>query len=220
VLFRSPEHSSARLERFLKLCGKENIQICYPSTPAQYFHMLRRQVLRSFRKPLVVMTPKSLLRLPVCVSPVNEFVKGSFQEIIDDPHHTNKQSRASVSRILLCSGKVYYDLEERRQETGRDDVAIVRVEQLYPFHTKLMEEIISHYPSDAEIHWVQEEPQNMGAWGHVHLIFYTELGRELPYIGRNASPTPATGSPSVHRRQLDDFLTEAVGALKPQEATA
>ncbi len=217
---QGPEHSSARLERFLKLCGKENMQVCNPTTPAQLFHMLRRQVLRKFRKPLIVMSPKSLLRHPKCVSSVSDLTTGSFKEIMDDPRVTSKKAKAKISRVLLCSGKVYYDLDVRRQETGREDVAIVRVEQVYPFHTELYLDILSGYPDDVEVHWVQEEPQNMGAWGHLHLMFYVELGRDLPYIGRQSSPTPATGSPTIHRKQLDAFLSEAVGALEPQAANA
>ncbi|CAE7244309.1 sucA [Symbiodinium necroappetens] len=217
---QGPEHSSARLERFLKLCGKKNIQVCNPTTPAQMFHMLRRQVLRKFRKPLIVMSPKSLLRLPACTSRVEELTSGSFREILDDPTLETKKAKSKVRRVLLCSGKVYYDLDARRNEIGRDDIAIVRIEQMYPFHTDLMREILESYPEGVEVFWVQEEPQNMGAWGHMHLTFYTEFGRDLPYIGRQTSPTPATGSPTIHRQQLDRFLTEAVGALQPQEATA
>ena len=206
---QGPEHSSARLERFLKLCGKNNMQVCYPTTPAQYFHMLRRQVLRPFRKPLVVMTPKSLLRHPKCVSMTEELTDGRFLEIIDDTAMTSDAQRKKVKRLLLCAGKVYYDLHQRRQDTGAEDVAIVRVEQLYPLHAEMIQEIVERYPG-AEMFWVQEEPKNSGAWGHMLLSFRELFGWDLPYIGRAESASPATGSPHVHAAELETLLTQAV----------
>ena len=208
---QGPEHSSARLERFLKLCGQNNMQVVHPTTPSQYFHMLRRQIHRPFRKPLIVMTPKSLLRLPECKSPIAEFTTGSFQEILDDPAFLDgATSRNGVSRVIMCSGKVYYDLIKRRAETQRNDIAILRVEQLYPLHTELLNEIRTRYPQDAQLMWVQEEPKNAGAYGHMVLTLQETLGWTMDYAGRPYSGTPATGSPSVHNRQLEEFLTAAI----------
>jgi 2-oxoglutarate dehydrogenase E1 component len=212
---QGPEHSSARLERFLQLCGDNNMQVCHPTTPAQHFHMLRRQVnpARNFRKPLVVMTPKSLLRLPAAASKVSELTSGTFQEVLDDPIYAGKDraARAGVKRVILCSGKVYYDLVARRAEVKRSDLAIVRLEQLYPLHFQLVREVTAQYPKDVELVWVQEEPKNMGAYSHVYMNFAEEFGWELPYIGRRVSATPATGSHHKHAEQLEELLTEAVG---------
>ncbi|MBL0927340.1 MAG: 2-oxoglutarate dehydrogenase E1 component [Phycisphaerales bacterium] len=214
---QGPEHSSARLERFLQLCADHNMQVIAPTSPAQYFHALRRQVKRSFRKPLVVMTPKSLLRAPFAASRVAELMSGTFQEIIDDPALAKsadpRAARSKVRRVILCSGKVYYDLAERRAALKRDDLAIVRVEQLYPLHTALLGEIMKGYPKDVEVVWVQEEPKNMGGYQHVFMTLFEEWGWQLPYVGRPASATPATGSPRKHFEQLQEFLADAVGAL-------
>ncbi|MCA9310826.1 MAG: 2-oxoglutarate dehydrogenase E1 component, partial [Phycisphaerales bacterium] len=214
---QGPEHSSCRIERFLKLCGDRNIQVCNPTTPAQYFHMLRRQVKTPYRKPLIVATPKSLLRLPAASSRISEFTGGAFQCIIDDPMFSDG-SRDDVKRVLLCSGKVFYDLEKRREETGRSDTAIVRVEQLYPFDAERFHEIRKAYPKDAEYIWVQEEPKNMGPFGHMTLTLMDLGYGPLTYIGRPISSTPATGSPRLHARQLEAFLTDAIGAKQPAEA--
>ena len=221
---QGPEHSSARLERFLKLCGQRNMQVCYPSTPANYFHMLRRQVARPFRKPLVVMTPKSLLRLPACTSRVSDLTEGRFEEVLDDSRFAGvpAEKRKKVRRLLLCSGKVYYDLESRRDEIDTDEVAICRLEQLYPLHADRLEQVVTSYPG-AELAWVQEEPKNMGAWGHVALSLRELFGWELPYIGRPISASPATGSPRQHQEELEAFLTQAVGPkpepeVKPEPA--
>ncbi|MEM9082175.1 MAG: 2-oxoglutarate dehydrogenase E1 component, partial [Planctomycetota bacterium] len=214
--------SSARLERFLKLCGRNNMQVCCPTTPAQYFHMLRRQVLRRFRKPLIVMTPKSLLRLPACQSAVAELTDSTFHEVINDPMFANAKpkDRDRVKRLIFCTGKVYYDLINRREQSDRDDVAIARVEQIYPLKLDAIREVITSYPNAAEdVVWVQEEPQNNGAWGHMALSFREKLGMDLPYIGRETNPSPATGSPKRHREELDEFLTEAIGPVKKQDAT-
>lgn len=207
---QGPEHSSARLERFLKLCGRKNIQVAHPTTPAQHFHALRRQVHAPYRKPLVIMTPKSLLRSPKCVSSVAELTEGHFREIIDDPAMTSAQQRKKVKRLLLCSGKVYYDLDERRHEIDATDVAIVRIEQLYPLHADLLSDIVESYPG-AELFWVQEEPKNAGAWGHMLISLRDLFGWDLPYIGRDESSSPATGSPHIHRQELETLLTQAVG---------
>jgi len=213
---QGPEHSSARLERFLKLCADDNIQVIYPTTPAQQFHALRRQLRRTFRKPLVVMSPKSLLRHPRATSRVAELTDGGFQEILDDPTFESAKKAAGASRLILCSGKVYYDLVERREQDGREeDVAVVRVEQLYPLHADRLGEIASRYPS-AERVWVQEESKNAGAY-----TFFNQQVRDLldwsplPYIGREASPTPATGSKKQHTKEQDALLKRAVAAPAP-----
>ncbi|MEO1128655.1 MAG: 2-oxoglutarate dehydrogenase E1 component, partial [Planctomycetota bacterium] len=216
---QGPEHSSARLERFLKLCGQNNIQVCYPTTPAQHFHMLRRQVLRKFRKPLIIMTPKSLLRHPAATSMPSELIDGAFEEVLDDPAFTSDAARKKVKRLLLCSGKVYYDLAARRNETERTDIAIVRLEQLYPLNAEKLEQIVDSYPG-AELYWVQEEPKNMGAWGHVALSVRELFGWDLPFIGRAASASPATGSSSKHREELESLLSEAVGVVESAQAGA
>lgn len=219
---QGPEHSSARLERFLQLCADDNMEVVYPTTPAQCFHMLRRQVGRKFRKPLVVMSPKSLLRLPEATSAVAELTEGHFEEIIDDPEYVaSRRDRKKVKRIALCSGKVYYDIVRRRDELDRDDVAVVRLEQLYPLHTKLLEEVVGRYPAKAERVWVQEEPCNMGGYMHMDRSVQDLLGwAPLPYIGREASATPATGSKKQHDIEQARLLEEAVGALVAEEAVA
>lgn len=209
---QGPEHSSARLERFLQLCAQQNMQVVHPSTPAQYFHALRRQVRRTIRRPLVVMTPKSLLRLSACRSPIAEFEQGRFFEVLDDPMFADRPGdKKRVVRLLMCSGKVYYDLVQRRLEAGRDDIAIVRVEQLYPLHNEAIKALRASYPAKAELVWAQEEARNMGAYQHMVITCGEELGWTFGYAGRPYSATPATGSPQRHLQQLDEFLTAAIG---------
>jgi 2-oxoglutarate dehydrogenase E1 component len=204
---QGPEHSSAHFERFLQLCADDNMQVCYPSTPAQYYHMLRRQMVQPFRKPLIVMTPKSLLRNKRCVSEIGDFTSGAFRLVIDDPEQPKK-----ARRLLLCTGKVYYDLLERKERDGADDVAIIRVEQLYPFPHARLAEAIGRYPDTAEIFWVQEESENRGAYhfiqNRIDGLLQTS-GRRLRYVGRPESPSPATGSFKQHQEELDAFLTAA-----------
>jgi 2-oxoglutarate dehydrogenase E1 component len=207
---QGPEHSSARLERFLSLCADENMEVVYPSTGAQVFHMLRRQMLRKFRKPLVVMTPKKYLRFES--SNIAELSQGGFRHLIDD---TVKP--AGVSRVIYCSGKIYHELHERRTALGRDDVAIVRVEQLYPFHTAMAKEIDGRYPRSAKRLWVQEEPRNAGAYIYAADVFRTGLGVELEYVGRPASASPAGASEHRHKDHQERILAGAVGPL-PQAA--
>jgi 2-oxoglutarate dehydrogenase E1 component len=213
---QGPEHSNARPERFLQLAADDNMQICHPTTPAQHFHLLRRQVHphRRFRKPLIILTPKSLLRLPAASSRAEELTRGTFQEIIDDPMFAaaGRAGKKSVKRLILCSGKVYYDLAARRAELQKQDLAVIRVEQVYPLHSQLLHEIIATYPKDVELVWVQEEPRNMGAYAFMYMTLADTFGWELPYIGRAPSATPATGSPSRSAEQLNEFLTDAVGA--------
>jgi 2-oxoglutarate dehydrogenase E1 component len=213
---QGPEHSSARLERFLQLCAEENIQVTVPSTPAQYFHLLRRQVRRRFRKPLVVMTPKSLLRHKQAVSSVEQLTAGHFHDVIDDP-----SSPERARRVLLCAGKVYYDLIARRAEVGlQRDVAIVRVEQLYPWPIDLLRSTKERYKSAREWVWVQEESQNMGAWTFAAPRLEELLGLKVQYVGRDASASPATGSKLVHDREQAEIVEAAVGLAVPHLVSA
>ncbi|HTJ77781.1 MAG TPA: 2-oxoglutarate dehydrogenase E1 component [Rariglobus sp.] len=200
---QGPEHSSARLERFLQLCAEENIQVANITTPANYFHALRRQMKRDFRKPLVIMAPKSLLRLPAATSHIDEFVTGSFQEIIDDP-----QTPKSVKRVILCSGKVYYDLDAYRTANKVTDTTIVRIEQLYPLHRDKLAELAAAH-GKARLVWCQEESQNNGAWSFIAPQIEEIFGRKAIYAGRDASASPAVGSLAVHKRELAAFLKDA-----------
>jgi len=197
---QGPEHSSARLERFLQLCAENNIQVANITTPANLFHALRRQMRRDFLKPLIIMSPKSLLRHPGAVSRMDEFTNGSFQEIIDDPSGPKK-----AGRLLLCSGKVYYDLIEYREKHHITDTAIVRVEQLYPLHSDRLAELARQH-AGARLVWVQEEPQNMGAWSHLSPALEEIFGRKAIYAGRDAAASPAVGALALHRIELADFL--------------
>lgn len=195
---QGPEHSSARPERFLQLCAKMNMQVINPTTPANMFHALRRQLKRDFRIPLIVMTPKSLLRHPLCVSTSADFTSGGFKEIIDDANVDPKK----VKRVLLCTGKVYYDLLKHQQEANRDDVAVVRVEQLYPLAEEQLAEVAKKYPN-AEWKWVQEEPKNMGAW--MHMLRY-DLPFDLKVISRRSSSSPSTGYANVHKEEQEKLV--------------
>jgi 2-oxoglutarate dehydrogenase E1 component len=203
---QGPEHSSARLERFLSLCAKDNMQVVQPTTPAQLFHCLRRQVLKVWRKPLVVMTPKSLLRHPGCVSSLEDLVSGSFQRVIPDSSGVPPRD---VHRILLCSGKVAYELEKRRQELGRRDVAIIRVEQLYPLPRQALEQVLADYTPGTPAVWVQEEPENMGAWRFMRIHFGEKLLDRFPLSGmcRQSAASPATGSKKSHDLEQNELLT-------------
>ena len=207
---QGPEHSSARLERFLMLAVEDNIQVVYPTTPAQYFHCLRRQALRSWRKPLVVMTPKSLLRHPKVVSRLDDCAAGTFQRILPDLSATPP---ANVRRIILCTGKVYYDLAEHREQSQREDTAILRLEQLYPLRREQMESVLKPYPEGTPVFWVQEEPANMGAWMYLHLQFGESLLARYPFTGitRAASASPAAGSARRHKHEQADIVARAFG---------
>jgi len=204
---QGPEHSSARLERFLQLCALENMLVCVPSTPAQAFHMLRRQLCMTTRKPLVVMSPKSLLRHKLAVSSLEELANGQFQHLIGDASADAKK----VKRVVLCSGKVYYDLLEDQQKRGQDDVAIVRVEQLYPFPRALLAAELKKYGKAAEVVWCQEEPQNQGAWYQIqhHLRACLQPRQALGYAGRPRSPSPAVGHMADHLHELKQLLADA-----------
>jgi 2-oxoglutarate dehydrogenase E1 component len=219
---QGPEHSSARLERFLQLCGRANIIVGNLSTPAQLFHCLRRQLKRDFRKPLILMTPKSLLRHPLVPSKLEDFSEGTFRELIDDSRFEG--SHASKARkVILCTGKIYYDLlsaqMDQEKETGKaPDVALVRVEQLYPWPEAQVLEILERYSGVKEFYWVQEEPRNMGAWLFVHAFFgggyrnmSEKLGnRPLRYIGRGTGAAPAVGAAKLHAKEQAAIIKEAL----------
>src|SRR5438128_909638 len=206
---QGPEHSSARLERYLQLCAENNLQVCYPSTPAQYFHLLRRQVRPGFERPLIVMTPKSLLRLPAAGSTVADLTGGGFQPLFDDAGVKNRQQ---VTRLVFCSGKVFYDLNEARKKSGEERVAIIRLEQFYPFPQERLREISAGFPNVTEIVWAQEEPKNMGGWTFVEPRLENLLPRcDRPsYVGRTASASPATGSYSIYVLEQAQLVKEAL----------
>jgi 2-oxoglutarate dehydrogenase E1 component len=203
---QGPEHSSARMERFLTLCAQDNMQVVYPTTPAQYFHCLRRQLIRQWRKPLVVFTPKGLLRDPRAGSSLDQCASGEFQKIIvptvGDP--------LSIRRVLLCTGRIFYELEAQRQKLNRADVAIIRIEQLYPLDSEGLTDALAQYANATEAFWIQEEPENMGASRYMRIRFGERIGK-LPFrsISRAASPSPATGSPRVHKKEERDLLDRA-----------
>lgn len=201
------EHSSARLERFLQLCAEDNLQVCNPGTPAQYFHLLRRQMKRSFRKPLIVMTPKSLLRHPLAVSSIGDFASGHFKEVLDDSAEFKKSDR-----VIVCSGKIYYELLQKRAELRTESVALVRLEQLYPFPENMAAEVLSKYARAGEWFWVQEEPENMGAWEFVRERLRDAAGREFTYVGREPAATPAVASHRVHLEKQAAIVNLAIGS--------
>lgn len=204
------EHSSARLERFLQLCAEHNLQVCVPTTPAQIFHLLRRQVLRSYRKPLIVMSPKSLLRHKLAVSTLEQITDGHFEPLIAE---IDPIARRKVTRVVLCSGKVYYDLVEARRAKGLEHVAILRVEQLYPFPLKQLTSELAEYPKIKELIWCQEEPQNQGAWYQIKHRFFKLVGDEikLEYIGRPMLASPAEGSFKKHIEAQQTVVENAIG---------
>ncbi len=207
---QGPEHSSARLERFLQLCVDHNIQVCNPTTPAQTFHMLRRQMIRKVRRPLIVMAPKSLLRHKLATSTLEDISLGRFYPVIGE---TVLEDPADVTRLVMCSGRVYYDLLERRAEAGLDTVGLVRIEQLYPFPWRLLREEIARYPNVKEFVWCQEEPQNQGAWYATRHKLEELIGVEnrLVYTGRVALSAPAVGYASVHVQQQQLLVSQALG---------
>ncbi|MCX7894027.1 MAG: 2-oxoglutarate dehydrogenase E1 component [Burkholderiales bacterium] len=210
---QGPEHSSARLERYLQLCAEHNIQVCVPTTPAQIFHLLRRQMVRPYRKPLVVMTPKSLLRKPEASSSLKELARGGFQTVIGE---IDALEADKVTRIVACSGKVYYDLVTARRERRADHIAIIRVEQLYPFPHKQFAAEMKRYPKAKEVVWAQEEPQNQGAWyqSQHYLIENMRPDQKLHYAGRPASASPAVGYIAKHNEQQKRLVEQALGKLK------
>jgi 2-oxoglutarate dehydrogenase E1 component len=208
---QGPEHSSARLERYLQLCAEHNVQVCVPTTPAQVYHMLRRQVIRPLRKPLIAFTPKSLLRHKLAISTLDELSQGSFQTVIGEVENIAPEN---VKRVILTSGKVYYDLVEKRQAAGRNDVAIVRIEQLYPFPEETLAEILRPYKGLESVVWCQDEPMNQGAWycsqHHMRRVIAAHNpSLSLAYAGRDASASPAVGYASLHAEQQEKLLQDA-----------
>lgn len=206
---QGPEHSSARLERYLQLCSQDNMQVCVPSTPAQIFHLLRRQMVRPYRKPLIVMTPKSLLRNPLAVSDISELTKGEYRLVIPE---VDKLDAKAVDKVIVCSGKVYYELLEKRRELKLNNVAIIRLEQLYPFPEAAYREVIGTYSQAKTIVWCQEEPQNQGAWITMqpYLAGLLSKGQKLVYAGRPSSASPAVGYHSVHEKQQEELVAQAL----------
>jgi 2-oxoglutarate dehydrogenase complex dehydrogenase (E1) component-like enzyme len=206
-----PEHSSARLERFLQLAAQENIRVANPSTSAQHFHLVRRQALDAAGRPLVVMTPKGLLRLKQASSTLVDLAEGSFQPVIDDPG----AKREDVTRLVLCSGKLYYDIAGHEARAEAAQVAVARIEQLYPFPVEAYAKLVSGYPNLGEVTWVQEEPQNMGAWRTIrHRLEapLNELGIPLRYAGRPWRASPSEGYPTAHLREQDRIVRTALGS--------
>ncbi|HCO08906.1 MAG TPA: 2-oxoglutarate dehydrogenase E1 component [Acinetobacter ursingii] len=210
---QGPEHSSARLERFLQLCGEDNMQVITPTTPAQIFHVLRRQALRNIRKPMIVMSPKSLLRHKHATSTLDELATGTFQTVIDEIDHIQAEQ---VTRVVLCAGKVYYDLLEKRREQQLEHVALVRIEQLYPYPEARLTEVLRRYPNLQQLIWAQEEPENQGAWLFIALRLYklmAKLGKivDVQYAGRETAAAPACGSPYLHAKQQTELVQQALG---------
>jgi 2-oxoglutarate dehydrogenase E1 component len=201
-----PEHSSARLERFLQLCAEDNMQVCNLTTPAQYFHLMRRQIKAAYRKPLVLMTPKSLLRHPAAVSSLDDLVSGRFQPVLEDP-----EPNKGVKEVLFCSGKIYYQLLQRRSELAENNKAVLRLEQFYPFPEKQIEKMLKPYKKVKMFSWVQEEPENMGGWFFMRDRLGKITGQELRYVGRKPSASPATGFPAIYKKQQEAISNEALG---------
>jgi 2-oxoglutarate dehydrogenase E1 component len=217
---QGPEHSSARIERFLQLCAEHNMQVCQPTTPAQIFHLLRRQMIRLFRKPLVIMTPKSLLRNKEAVSSLDDFAKGSFQTIIGETDPSIDPRK--VKRVVVCTGKVYYDLLVARRERQLEEVALLRVEQLYPFGHKAFEAEMKKFPLATQVVWCQDEPQNQGAWFYIqhHIGEALKDGQRLSYAGRPASASPAVGYYDKHYAQQKELLAAALGETRARAKKA
>jgi len=205
---QGPEHSSARMERFLHLAAEDNIQVVYPTTPAQYFHVLRRQALRRWRKPLILLTPKSLLRHPAVVSSLDDCAHGKFERIVPD---TLDMPKEKVRRVVLCTGKIYYELDAHRREINAKDVALIRLEQLYPLRRELLEKTLAPYREGTPVLWVQEEPANMGAWIFMRMQFGEKLFGRFPFsaITRPASASPATGSARRHKQEQARIVERA-----------
>jgi len=208
---QGPEHSSARLERFLQGCAEDNVVVANLSTPAQYFHALRRQKKKEYAKPLILMSPKSLLRHKSCVSSVKELTHGKFEDFLPDPTPARK-----TETLVLCSGKVYYDLMEARESVRNPKATIIRVEQFYPFNRSTFLEITEAYSKAKRIVWCQEEPQNMGAWNFLNPIFEEVLGRKVEYVGRSSTASPATGSLTLHKQEQAHLIADALGTPLPK----
>jgi 2-oxoglutarate dehydrogenase E1 component len=205
---QGPEHSSARIERYLGLCAEENLQVAYPSTPAQFFHLLRRQAMLPYRRPLIVFTPKSLLRLPACTSPLAEFGTGRFLPLLADP-----EPPSSVHTLLLCTGKIYYELPERRRLDQLDGFALWRLEQFYPLRLETLSAALGAWPQLQRIAWVQEEPEHMGAWPFLRPQLAGLFGREPQYVGRPATAATAVGSHRRHGKEQARIIDAAFGVV-------
>jgi 2-oxoglutarate dehydrogenase E1 component len=209
---QGPEHSSARVERFLRLGHDENVQVVVPSTPAQFFHVLRRQAIGYWKKPLVCLTPKSLLRHPACVSPLEDLTRGRYQRVIPDPNFTSQGEARQPSRVLLCSGKIYYELLEIRNQ-HHPDVAIVRLEQYHPLPQSQLKAVLDPFPDETPVVWVQEEPRNMSVWLSLKMKFGDRLFGRFPFteVARPESATPATGSACCYRLEQKELHARAFG---------
>jgi 2-oxoglutarate dehydrogenase E1 component len=206
---QGPEHSSARLERYLQLCANHNIQVCVPSTPGQMFHLLRRQMLQPIRKPLIIMTPKSLLRSKASTSVLKILSEGRFQQVIGDRGPGDAEE---IKRVVFCSGKIYYDLAAKRDAENSREVAVMRAEQLYPFPEEDLRGFVNEFPNATEVIWCQEEPKNQGAWYAIrhHLQACISEQHELKYIGRPHSASPAVGYYTVHIEEQQELVSEAI----------
>jgi len=204
------EHSSARPERFLQLCSEHNMQVCVPSTPAQMFHLIRRQMVRNCRKPLIVMTPKSLLRHKLCVSTLDDLSHGGFSWVLPE---LDELDTAKVKRVVICAGKVYYELLEARRLNRIHDVAILRIEQVYPFPGKQLDKILKNYKNTNELIWCQEEPKNQGAWDFSKTRIPALINKrwQLGYAGREPSSAPAVGSAKLHAKEQMEIINKALG---------
>jgi 2-oxoglutarate dehydrogenase E1 component len=204
---QGPEHSSARIERYMNLCAGNNMQVVYPSTPAQLFHLLRRQCKLPYRRPLIVFTPKSMLRLPACTSNLEELSEGAFQTMIPCSNPDEQ-----VETLLICSGKIFYEIQASIDEEGREDIGIMRIEQLYPLHEDKLKKMLARYGNAKRIAWVQEEPKNMGPWPHLHTSLIRALGKEPEYCGRRPASAPAVGSHRRHREEQQQIIDSALNA--------
>ncbi|MBU1666286.1 MAG: 2-oxoglutarate dehydrogenase E1 component, partial [Gammaproteobacteria bacterium] len=205
---QGPEHSSGRIERFLQLAAHDNFQIVQPTTPAQMFHLLRRQVVRPYRKPLIVFTPKSLLRHPDASSSLGELASGAFRPLIDE---VDALDPTQVTRLVFCSGRLYYDLLRARREREIHNIAIIRIEQIYPWPDLELAELLARYPNVNDIVWAQDEPLNQGAWRYAAYPIRLATGITLCYAGRPESSSPAAGYASLHKQQLEEILIAALG---------
>jgi 2-oxoglutarate dehydrogenase E1 component len=206
---QGPEHSSARIERYMQLCAEHNMQVCIPSTPAQIFHLLMRQMIRPFRHPLIVFSPKSILRNPLATSPLESLSHGEFETVIDEIDPIEAEQ---VTRVVMCSGKVYYDLLQARRSLELQHVAIVRIEQLYPFPHDRVAEVVGQYINAEQFIWCQEEPQNQGAWDQIkhRFAWLHERGLRAQYAGRKSAAAPATGYSKVHQEEQDQLIDDAL----------
>jgi len=212
---QGPEHSSARLERYLQLCAQENIQVCVPTTASQIFHLLRRQMIRRCRKPLIVMTPKSLLRHRLATSSLEDLTQGQFETLLPEADELNNDQ---VERVIMCSGKVYYDLVDRRHKEELQNSAIIRIEQLYPFPHEQLDTELARYKNAKTFVWCQEEPKNQGAWYTSQHHIRTAIGDRgyLEYAGRPTMAAPAVGYAALHNQQLHSLVEDALGIKKDE----